>query len=50
MAHEDTPKTGTDDLEHQQPGGGLPPRLLVGIGAVLIVAAIVILIVVLSKT
>lgn len=39
-----------DDLERQQPGGGLNPKVLVGIGAVLIVAAIVILIVVLTKT
>ncbi len=39
-----------EDLKRQQPGGALNPKLLVGIGAVLIVAAIIILIIVLTKT
>ena len=39
-----------DDLKRQQPGGALNPKVLTGIGAVLILAAIVILIVVLTKT
>lgn len=43
-------KTENDELQRQQPGGGIHPKVLVAIGAVLILAAIVILIVVLNKT
>ena len=39
-----------DELERQQPGGGLNAKVLVGIGVVLIIAAIIILVVVLTKT
>ncbi len=38
------------DLERMQPGGALNPKLLVGIGVVAVIAAVVILIIVLSKT
>ena len=50
MAAQDAPNAGDDDLKRQQPGGGLNAKVLVAIGAVLIVAAIVIFIVVLTKT
>lgn len=39
-----------DELRRQQPLGGINPKMLLGIGAVLIIVAIVILIVVLTKT
>lgn len=50
MAAQDAGNADGDDLARQQPGGGLNPKILLGIGAVLIVAAIVILIIVLTKT
>jgi hypothetical protein len=40
----------TKDLERQQPGGSLGPRTLVIIGAAVIIAGIVILIIVLTRT
>jgi hypothetical protein len=44
------PDEETRELERQQPGGSLGPRTLVMIGATVIIAAIVILIVVLTRT
>ncbi len=43
-------KADDEDLERQQPGGGINSKVLVGVGAFLILAAIIILIVVLTKT
>lgn len=51
MAGDETREKPEDgELQRQQPGGGIHPKVLVGVGAVLILAAIIILIVVLTKT
>lgn len=39
-----------DEIERQQPLGGINAKVLIGFGAVLVIAAIVILIFVLTKT
>ncbi len=46
----DEPDARDHELERQQPLGGINPKVLLGIGAVLVIAAIVILVIVLTKT